>query len=215
MVVVDDGSIDKTFDAVRGLAALDRSIIPLRNERNKGKGAAVKSAASRVRGDVVILLDADMDILPETLREYVEVLKKYDICIASKRHPKSSYEAPVARKFLSVAFNKFVRLTTGVKFSDSQTGLKAMRAEAFKKIMALISVKRYAYDVEMLAVAELMGLSVAELPVQIQQKAAFSVRAVFYMVLDVLGIAYRLRVRKWYQQNLGKANVAYKPIIRI
>lgn len=215
LVVVDDGSSDGTFEKIALMASQNKSIIPLKNPRNLGKGAAIKSASGVARGDVVILLDADMDIAPTTLRMYQETLEKYDLCIASKRHPKSDYSAPPMRKFLSIGFNALVRLMTGVAFSDSQTGLKAMKGVYFKRIINMITVKRYAYDVEILAVAQLMKLKIAELPVTIEQKSLFSARAVFYMMIDLLGISYRLRVLKWYQKNLTNPTPTYKPVLPI
>ena len=215
LVVVDDGSTDGTLDEVEKMASLNKSIVPIRNPRNMGKGAAVKSASRVVRGEAVILLDADMDITPSLLAKYEATLRKYDLCMASKRHPESEYRAPVVRKFLSLGFNTLVRLMTGVMYSDSQTGLKAMKGAHFKRIMNMITVKKYAYDVEMLAVAELMGLRIAELPVKINQRSLFSARAVFRMMIDLLGISYRLRVLKWYQKNLENPEPNYKPVIPI
>jgi hypothetical protein len=112
-----------------------------------------------------------------------------------------------------VSFNKLVRLLTGVKFSDSQTGFKAINGVCFKRIMNVISVKRYAYDVEVLAIAELLHLRVAELPVTIDQKSMFAARHVVYMAVDLLGIVYRLRVLRWYQKNLSCPGAKYRPII--
>jgi hypothetical protein len=119
------------------------------------------------------------------------------------------------RKFLSLTFNATVKILTGVRVADSQTGLKAMRGTHFKKIMKVISVKRYAYDVEILAVAQMMKLKTAELPVKIEQSSGFSKKAVMYMVIDLLGITYRLRIRRWYQSNLAVVDPKYKPLLRL
>jgi len=212
LIIVDDGSEDGTYDKAVKISAQDERVKVLRNGRNVGKGYAVKHASKHVTGKTVTVVDADMEIDPEQIRQYITILKEYDMCIASKRHPKSVYRAPVVRKMLSIAFNKLVRLMTGVKFADTQTGLKAVRAEPFKKIMDTILVKRYAYDVEMLAVAQLLKLKIAELPVKIEQKSRFSLKAVMYMLIDLLGIAYRLRIIRWYQKSIEK-HEKYKPII--
>jgi hypothetical protein len=65
-----------------------------------------------------------------------------------------------------------------------------------------LAVKRYAFDVELLAVAHLYGLKVVEMPVRIKMGASFSARQVWKMFVDLLGIAYRLRVIHWYQRQL-------------
>jgi dolichyl-phosphate beta-glucosyltransferase len=215
IVVVDDGSVDGTYDVVRSIARVNSSVVALRSSVNQGKGSAVKLASQVVRGNAVVVLDGDMDIDVSSLKEYVEILRVYDICVASKRHPDSSYEAPLTRKFLSTAFNKLIRLTTGIALSDTQTGLKGMRGEHFRRIMQVISVKRFAYDVEILAVAQLMGLRIAESPVRIVQTSQFSKKAIMYMCVDVLGIVYRLHVIHWYQKNLSNPDLMYKPLIPI
>jgi glycosyltransferase involved in cell wall biosynthesis len=213
LIVVDDGSNDDTYERARALSLGDNHIRVLRNDDNVGKGFAVKRAAKYTSGGSVIVLDADMEIDPGQLQAYLHLLKEYDFCIASKRHPKSVYRAPLARKLLSISFNKLVRLLTGVKCADSQTGLKAMRGGSFRTIMDVVLVKRYAYDVEVLALAQEMGLRVAELPVNIEQGARFRAKAVMLMLIDLLGIAYRLRIRKCYQKKLREHDAMYHPII--
>jgi len=202
IIVVDDGSTDCTYLRAKQLSFRDSRVKVIRNGMNRGKGYSVKRAARSITGDFVVILDADLEIDPYQLGRLLTLLQKYDVCIASKRHPQSIYKAPFMRKLLSIGFNKLVRLFTGIKFSDTQTGLKAMRAEPFKKIMSIALIKRYAYDVEVLALAQLMGLRIAEVPVKIVQKARFGIRAVIHMLIDLLGITYRLRIKHWYQRML-------------
>lgn len=215
IVVVDDGSTDNTSEIVKSMALANNSVVALREPINRGKGSAVKLAAQFVRGNAVVVIDADMEIDPSSLKEYVAILDHFDICVASKRHSQSTYKAPIMRKFLSVSFNKFTRLTTGIRLADSQTGFKAIRGDHFRRILSVICVKRYAYDVEILAVAQLLGLKVAESPVRIVQTSQFSKRAMMYMAIDVLGIVYRLRLVRWYQRNLANPTLKYKPVIPI
>lgn len=215
LIVVDDGSTDDTYPRASAYALKNTNVRVLRSNHNVGKGYAVKRGAKYSTGQSVVVLDADMEINPKQLMSYLHLLRDYDICIASKRHPQSVYRAPMTRKVLSVTFNRLVWLLTGVRCSDSQTGLKAVRGESFRTIMDVILVKRYAYDVEVLAVAKEMGLRVFELPVTIEQSARFRTRAVFYMLIDLLGVAYRLRILKWYQKKLRRRSEAYRPIIPI
>jgi len=78
----------------------------------------------------------------------------------------------------------------------------------------LLSVKRYAFDVEVLTVAHLLGMRIVELPVDIRMNARFKLKDVARMGVDLLGIAYRLKVKRWYQENLNKRHVEYKPLIK-
>ena len=64
----------------------------------------------------------------------------------------------------------------------------------------MIGVKRYAFDVELLAVASLYGLKIVEMPTQLRIRDSFNVKEILHMFVDLLGIAYRLRVTHWYQR---------------
>ncbi len=76
-------------------------------------------------------------------------------------------------------------------------------------------VKRYAFDVEMLAIATLLDCKIAEMPVTINLEKRFKVRDIIRMFVDIVGIAYRLRVIKWYENNLREEEPRYKPILPI
>jgi dolichol-phosphate mannosyltransferase len=109
------------------------------------------------------------------------------------------------RRILSHGFNALVRLLTGIKLRDTQTGLKAIKRTALKTMASNLAVKRYAFDVELLTVANLYGLKVVELPINIRMnKGLFSLQEVWGMFLDLLGITYRFRIRKSYRKNVQK-----------
>ncbi len=93
---------------------------------------------------------------------------------------------------------------TGVPLKDTQSGLKAMRKSAFINIFPKLAVKRYAFDVELLAVAHLYGLKIVEMPVNIKLNAKFNSREMYHMFLDLLGIAYRLRISHWYERKIPR-----------
>jgi hypothetical protein len=144
---------------------------------------------------------------------YIEALESADFVIGSKRHPLSTVRTPAGRRFLSLGFNILERLLTGVRASDTQAGLKAARSAALYKVLPLLSVKKYAFDAELLAVASLLNYRIVELPVNIQLAAMFNAKHVFRMMIDLLGIAYRLRVKRWYQKNSMTMTATYRPII--
>ena len=202
VVVVDDGSVDKT--RVRAVRYANRNghVRVIGYDRNVGKGYAVKRGFLEAVGDAVVFVDSDLEVDLEKVSSYVEALERGDIVIASKWHPGSSVSMPLVRWVLGVGFHVLVRLLTGVKLRDTQAGLKALRRSAFMEIVPRLAVKRYAFDVELLALANLYGLRVVEMPVSIKMKGLFSLRDVWRMFVDLLGIAYRLRVIRWYQRAL-------------
>jgi glycosyltransferase involved in cell wall biosynthesis len=203
IIIVDDGSTDSTRKRVIKHAKDNCCEKVLILERNEGKGCAIRTGFEYAIGDTIIFVDSDLDINPRCISSYVEATKRGDIVIASKRHPESNVKAPPIRLILSRIFNMLTRLLTGIKTKDTQTGLKALRKKAFRNIFPRLAVKRYAFDVELLVLAHLCGLRVVELPVDIVLDDCFSPIEAWKMLLDLLGIAYRLRISNWYKKGLG------------
>jgi dolichol-phosphate mannosyltransferase len=198
IVVVNDGSEDETFSKAFKYSQRHGHVRIISYKKNEGKGHAIKAGFMLAEGDVVVFADSDLDIDMTMIANYVEALKKGDIVIASKWHPCSQVRLPFSRKLLSHSFNVLVRLLTGAKLKDTQVGLKVIKRNAFEKIFSKLAVKRYAFDVELLAVASLYGLKIIEMPVNIDLDASFKTKEVWKMFLDLLGIAYRLRVLHSY-----------------
>jgi len=202
IVVVDDGSKDKTLPRAIKYANRNGHVKVISYTQNEGKGHAVRTGFLQTKGDVVVFADSDMDIDLGTISKYVDALEHGDIVIASKWHPDSVVSMPLKRKILSHGFNVLVRLLTGAKLKDTQVGLKAMRKSAFTDLFPRLCVKRYAFDVELLAVANLNGLRIIQMPAQLNIRESFRLKEVLKMFQDLLGIAYRLRVLHWYQRPI-------------
>ncbi len=204
VVVVDDGSIDDTrVKALRWSmrAARNGHVRVLGYDRNEGKGFAVRMGFLMALGDAVVFVDSDMAIDFAQVEKYVEALKNGDIAIGSKWHRDSIVQVPTVRKFMGRSFNVLVKLFTGMRIADTQTGIKAVRRRAFEKVFRSMSVKRFAFDVELLVAAKVLGLRIVELPVRLTIRKSFKLKEMRHMFLDLLGIAYRLRIKKWYQRE--------------
>jgi glycosyltransferase involved in cell wall biosynthesis len=188
IIVVDDGSEDKTFEKAKNYAGKNGHVRVIGYGKNVGKGHAVKIGFMQAIGNIVFFTDSDRDIDLEKISDYIEALKCGDIVIASKKHKASQVDVPISRRVLSECFNGLVRILTGVPLKDTQSGLKAMKKNAF--------------DVDLLAVANLFDLKVVELPVNIKLDASFKPKEMWRMFIDLLGIAYRLRILHWYQRPI-------------
>jgi len=198
LIVVDDGSVDDTRKRAINFANNNSHVKVVSYARNIGKGHAIKTGFVHAKGDAIIFMDSDLDIDPKQITRYIHALKHSDMVIASKWHPQSTVDIPLMRKILGYSFNLLVKLLTGLRFKDTQTGLKAIRRNALEKILPKLIVKGYAFDVELMVVAKLYGLKVFELPVDIRMRGIFSLQKVQRMFLDLLRITYRLRVLKQY-----------------
>jgi glycosyltransferase involved in cell wall biosynthesis len=201
IVVVDDGSQDKTFTRALKYAQRNGHVKVIRYAKNAGKGYAIKTGFMKATGDVVIFIDGDMEIDLKTISKYVKALEHADVVIATKWHPKSEVSQSLGRKIMSRTFNVLVRILVGFNLKDTQVGLKVMKRSAVDNIFPRLAVKRYAFDVELLAVAHLYGLKIVEMPVKIRSASSFKAKEAWRMFVDLLGIAYRLRVTRWYQRQ--------------
>jgi len=97
-------------------------------------------------------------------------------------------------------FSILVRSAVGINIKDTQSGLKVGDGDALRKIFNVMLVKRYAFDVEMLAIASRLNLKIKESPIRITLDCPFKFREIVNMFIDVLGISYRLRIIRFYQK---------------
>ena len=201
LIVINDGSTDNTWEVISEEGRLDNRVKVLSYKENRGKGHAVKMGVLNSKGDVVSFLDGDLDISPAQIKDYLKELESCDLVIASKAHPLSVINAPIIRKILSRTFSLLVRMAVGIDIKDTQSGLKVGNGTALRKIFNVMLVKRYAFDVEMLAIASKLNLKIKESPINITLNSSFNIGEMFKMFIDVLGISYRLRVIRFYQKS--------------
>lgn len=195
LIVVDDGSTDDTRDKVIRFAQ-KHELTLVSCGKNMGKGHALKMGLVRSKAARVVFLDADLDIQLSNLNDYLCALEEVDVVIASKLHLDSHVTSPRMRRFTSYWFNVLVRLFTGLKFLDTQTGLKAVKKQAVSPFFSKLEANRYGFDVEFLVVANLRGLRIAELPVDVNMDRLTSLNEIWTSLMDLLGIMYRLRIAK-------------------
>ncbi|HVA21670.1 MAG TPA: glycosyltransferase [Candidatus Micrarchaeia archaeon] len=174
--------------------------------RNRGKGFAIRYGMARTRGELVTIIDGDLDIAPEEIGRMAALLQLYDadMVIGSKRHPLSEVTYPRLRRLQSFAFQVLVRMLFRVRVRDTQTGLKVMRREVALRVLDVALVKRFAFDVELIALARHFGYRrILEAPVRIdfQFRSTTNLRAVAAVLWDTAAIFYRLQIRHWYDRS--------------
>jgi glycosyltransferase involved in cell wall biosynthesis len=205
LVVVSDGSIDRT--AERLLDARSEVVRVVHYDRNLGKGYAVKAGAMAARGRFISYVDADLDLDPGSIPEFLEVARreKLDFVIGSKRHPDSKVHYPASRRASSWIYQQLIRLLFRVDVRDTQVGLKLFRREVAEQVMPLLMVKQFAFDLELLAVARTLGFRrTREMPIKLDYRFTGSgVRslAVLRALIDTAAVFYRLRILRYYQRR--------------
>jgi glycosyltransferase involved in cell wall biosynthesis len=207
LVISTDGCTDATAEAARSVA--DPRVRVLEFSENRGKGAVVTEGLLVANGRWVGWLDADLDIHPETIVRMVAMLRQgeIDIVVGSKRHPDSVVSYPLIRRVYSAGYQALVRVLARVSARDTQVGAKLMRREVAEVTAPLLLVKRYAFDLEVLAVAAQFGFDrVEEAPITLEYRfsgTGIDRRAIGLMMLDTLAISYRLHIRHWYTRQFA------------
>jgi glycosyltransferase involved in cell wall biosynthesis len=201
VLVVSDGCGDS---AIAAATIDDPRVRPLDYATNQGKGYAICWGIAHARGRLIGWLDADLDVGPsiviDAVRRFDE--EEIDAVVGSKRHPDSAVHYPWQRRVLSWGFQTLVRILLRVDVRDTQVGAKVFRREMLATVGPLLLIKRYAFDLEVLAVGAEFGFDrVREAPVQLAYRftgTGITSRAVRRMFQDTLAIGYRIRLRHWY-----------------
>jgi glycosyltransferase involved in cell wall biosynthesis len=152
LVVVINGSRDRTEDVVREMAARYPQIQVLVEPLAIGKGGAVMLGFARARGAWIGFVDADGSTPPEAFDDLVEHIGLAGAIIATRWHPDArvSPRQPWSRRFASRIFNAMVRLLFKLKISDTQCGAKLLRREAVREVLPRLGLTRWAFDVDLL-----------------------------------------------------------------
>ena len=223
LVPVDDGSGDGTDDILRSLdfsSYRHVKFTPVICGSNGGKGAALRAGFDASCGGFVMLLDGDLDIKPAQTPVFFESLVKNgaDVVVGSKRHRNSEVDYPWHRRIVSWVYFTLVRLAVGLKITDTQTGMKLFRRKVLGEALSRMLVKTYAFDLELLCVAQSRGAKIAEAPVRIDfggKLGCLSAGTVKTMALDSLAVFYRLRILKYYAKVEVPRPLVKKPKVSV
>ena len=221
IIPVDDGSLDGSAAALRVWAGPDGvHRHPVILEKNGGKGNALKAGFRASEGELILLLDGDLDILPGYLPGFLEAMasQRADIVIGSKRHPKSRVCYPWHRRLASIVYFGLVRLFIGLPITDTQTGMKLFKRRILGEALDRMLVKTYAFDLELLAIAYGRGAKIVEAPVAIKFGNKFGClkpSTVREMSLDSLAVFYRLRLLNYYAHVEVPPPLDHDPLVSV
>lgn len=209
LIVVCDGISDATHELAQALN--DERIRVLLYPDNQGKGFAILHGLAHARARLVGWLDSDLDVHPDVIvaavRAFANADEPIDAVVGSKRHPESVIDYPPVRRLYSWGYQMIVRTLFRVNVRDTQTGAKLFRRELLDTVAPLLLVKRYAFDLELLAVGAEFGFDrIQEVPIRLEYRfsgTAINRAAVKSMLIDTLAIAYRIHVRHWYVRRFA------------
>lgn len=205
VICVVDGFLDKTYDKASKLSSKKIKVVGY--EKNRGKGYAVRFGMAQAKGDLIAYMDAN-GLNPSGLEMLLLHFNWYkaDIVVASKRHPVSQVKYPWQRRVFSWGYQQLVRWLFGLQVKDTQVGMKIFKREVIKKVLPRTLVKEFAFDIEMLSVANYLGFNrIYEAPVQLSLNfttssivSKGSQRMIFLMFRDTLAVFYRLKILHYY-----------------
>ena len=193
VVVVDDGSGDRTAE-VASLAGAEQVLsLPA----NRGKGAAVRAGVQASRGRVVAFLDADLAYHPSHLRDLLMAVESgWDVVVGNRRHPDSVVlRSSGLRALGSRVVNRMSAAVLLAAPLDTQCGLKGFRGDVARDLFAHARVDGFAFDIEILHLVERRGLSLQEVPVRLDESGGSSTVDV---TRDIIRLsADMVRIRWW------------------
>lgn len=166
VIVVDDGSKDKTSELVKSRSEYPEKLLLIRQNRNHGKGYAVKLGIERAGGEFVIFVDADGATPIEELEKLQKAIQEgADIAIASRALKESDVVDHFYRRLLGIAFNTIIRILVINGIKDTQCGFKLFKTDIAKRIFSKLKLIGFSFDVEVLFLAKKLGYKITEVPV--------------------------------------------------
>lgn len=207
IIIVIDGMVDDTYKKLQKIKSSKIKIIAY--EINQGKGHAVRSGMLKAKGDVIGFMDAGMDIHPAGFKMLLNHMEWYnaDVIVGSKLHPVSKVNYPFYRKILSWGYRQVTKALFGFKVRDTQVGIKFFKRKVVKDVLPRVLVKKYAFDIEVLAVAYLLGYKkIYEAPINLNFKLgnikrSAIIKVVILMLWDTAAVYYRLKILKYYSHK--------------
>ena len=171
LIVVNDGSTDATATIAREVLSNTKIATRLlENFPNRGKGAAVRSGLLAAQKPIGLFSDADLSTPLEETPKLIEPITddQIDVAFGSRALDRSliGIRQPWRREHAGRVFNLLVRVATGLPFWDTQCGFKAFRLDVCRPIIEAVRIDGFAFDVELLYLAQRAGLRIREIPVR-------------------------------------------------
>jgi len=213
VIVVDDGSTDRTADIAKSFRGEIRGLRVVANDKNRGKGYSVRHGMLEARGRFVLFTDADLSAPIAEADKLLAALANHDVAIGSRALDRKliSVRQSVFREYAGIIFNFIVRFILRLPFVDTQCGFKAFRRERCRVIFQQQRIERFGFDPELLYLARHHGLSAAEIPVRWAHSPATKVsmmRDSVQMFLDVFSIRWNALVGRYPRSESSVASAA-------
>jgi dolichyl-phosphate beta-glucosyltransferase len=168
VVIVEDGSTDRTLNVIHDLISKDNRIKLISNKERLGKGRAIKHGVFTAEKKYVSYMDADLSADPSELERLLPFIGEFDIVVGSRilRGELPPIYRPFIRSFLSHCYSKLFRtMFRTVSVYDPQCGLKLFKCHPAHTLFSQTETDGFAFDCEVLVKASKLGLTIKEVPI--------------------------------------------------
>ena len=205
LLIVDDGSVDETFEQLAALQARDPRLRVIRFRRNFGQTAAFAAGIAYARGRLVVLSDGDLQNDPRDIPKMVARIEQgHDIVCGWRKDRKDTF---ITRRVPSMIANKMISWATGVELHDYGCSLKVFRAEVIKPLRLYGEMHRF-----LPAIASQVGVSIDEIVVNHRPREAgaskYGLSRTIRVILDLATVKFLLNYSTRPLQIFGLLGLA-------
>lgn len=203
IIVVTDGSTDRTIDILRSLGGEVSTLELIALEKNSGKGFAVKTGMLKAKGNFRLFTDADNATTVDHIEKMMPYIEHgYDVAIASiavSGHKVAAGSEPVWRRIFGKLGNLFIQIMAVPGVRDTQRGFKLFTVDAAESIFPKLTIDRWGFDIEVLALARKFGYKIKEVPVDWKNNPNSRVKlgSYFQVLLETVKIRWNLWTGKY------------------
>lgn len=159
VIVVDDGSSDRTGEIITRYGNLDGRFVSIRHPQNRGYGAALKSGITSAKSDLIFFCDSDLQFDIKEMNKLLQWIDDYDLVIGYR----VNRQDPLHRRLNAYGWNALVRMLLGLKVRDIDCAFKLFRRNVFDRIH--IDAVGAMVNTDILSQAVKFGFRIKEVPV--------------------------------------------------
>ena len=201
VLIVENGSTDRTFEIASDFAKRYSKLYVFQ-EKQRGKGNAIRHGMRAARGEYRFMCDADLSMPVAELKKFcLPFLNGTDIAIASREIQGAvRYNEPYLRHLTGRVFNNLIRLLVLPGLQDTQCGFKCFRAQVADEIFQYQTLNGWSFDVEILYIAQRRGYKIREVPINWYFNADTKISVLknsWRMFLDLLTIRRNARLGRY------------------